>query len=555
MEQRVWVASYPKGVPAEIDPDRYRSVVHAFNSSCERFADKPCFTNMGVTLTFRELHRLSGEFAAFLRHDLKLEVGDRIAIQMPNVLQYPVALFGALRAGLVVVNTNPLYTPREMEHQFRDAGIKAIVILANFGKNLQEVMPALASAGIKPHVITTEIADLFPGAKRFLVNAVVKHVKKMVPAYELSGAISFREALARGRRLTLSEVAPSGDDVAFLQYTGGTTGVSKAAMLTHRNIVANMEQASAWMAPRFQEGEEVMLTPLPLYHVFSLTVNCLVFMKFGAHNILITNPRDFPAFLKLLRTQRFSAMTAVNTLINALLNQPGFDQIDFSHVKITVAGAMALQPAVAERWRQVTKSALIEGYGLTEASPVVCCNPVDGRERVGSIGLPFPSTDVRFVDDDGKDVAPGQPGELCIKGPQVMKGYWNRPDETATQLRDGWLFTGDVAVMEPDGYLRIVDRKKDMILVSGFNVYPNEVEAVVAEHPKVAESGAIGVPDEKSGEAVKVVVVRKDDSLTAEELMAFCRGKLAAYKCPKLVEFRTELPKTSVGKVLRRALR
>jgi long-chain acyl-CoA synthetase len=556
--ERVWLKSYPSGVPADIDPDRYRSIVAVFHEACERFADKPCFTNMGVTLSYRDLARLSGQFASFLGGELGLKKGDRIGLQMPNVLQYPVALFGALRAGLVVVNTNPLYTPREMEHQYRDAAVKAIVILANFAHNLQQVLPELAkSPAGEPRVIVTEIGDLFPAPKRILINAAVKHIKKLVPAYDLPRAVSFRDALARGARKAAPDVAVAGDDLAFLQYTGGTTGVAKGAMLSHRNIVANMEQAAAWMGYRLNAGEEIILTPLPLYHVFSLTINCLFFMKVGSHNILITNPRDFPAFIKLMRHQPFTVMTAVSTLLNALMNQPDFASLDLSRVKLTVAGAMALQRPVAERWRELTKTTVVEGYGLTEASPVVCCNPIDGNDRLGTIGLPFPSTDVRLMGEDGKEVlGPGKPGELIARGPQVMKGYWNKPEETAGMIRDGWLWTGDIAEMDADGFFRIVDRKKDMILVSGFNVYPNEVEEVVAGHASVAEVGAIGVPDEKSGEAVKVVVVLKPgQTVTADELTQFCRGKLAGYKVPKHVEFRAELPKTNVGKVLRRALR
>ncbi|HEY0714954.1 MAG TPA: AMP-binding protein [Polyangia bacterium] len=546
-----WLKSYPKAVPATIDVGRGRSLVEVFHAACAAFKDRPCFTNMGVTLTYNDLHRLSGEFASFLRRDLGLQPGDRIGLQMPNVLQYPVALFGALRAGLVIVNTNPLYTPREMLHQYRDAGVKAIVILANFAKNLQEVLSEIG----KPHLVITELGDLFPGVKRVVVNAAVKHIKKLVPAYDLPDAIPFRDALARGRKHTVEDAAPSPDDIAFLQYTGGTTGVAKAAMLTHRNILANVEQSSAWMSPWLKEGGEVILTPLPLYHIFSLTINCLLFMKFGGENVLVTNPRDFPAFIKLMQTQRFTVMTAVSTLLNALMSTPGFDRIDFSNVKLTVAGAMALQRPVAERWKELTKTKVIEGYGLTEASPVLCCNPLDGTDRIGTIGLPFPSTEIRLMGEDGKEVAAGQPGELVARGPQVMKGYWNKPEETANMLRDGWLWTGDIAQMDEAGFFKIVDRKKDMILVSGFNVYPNEVEEVVAQLPGVAEVGAIGVPDEKSGESVKVVVVKRDPNLTAEQVIAHCRERLAGYKVPKQVEFRSELPKTNVGKVLRRALR
>ena len=551
MVNRVWLKSYPSGVPADVPLDPAISIVSVFHAACRRFAAKPCFSNMGVTLTFAELEAESARFAAFLQKDLKLQKGDRIGIQMPNVLQYPVALFGALRAGLVVVNTNPLYTAREMEHQFRDSGVKAIVILANFAKSLQEVLPSLG----KPHVVVSELGDLFPFPKRFIVNAVVRHVKKLVPAFEIPGAIRFRDALARGAALGAPEDVPlTGSDLAFLQYTGGTTGVAKGAMLTHANIVANVDQATAWMAPGLVEGEEVVVTPLPLYHIFSLTVNCLLFMKYGGHNILVTNPRDYPAFVKLLREERFTVMTAVSTLLNALMNQPDFRTIDFSNVKLTVAGAMALSRSVADRWRELTKNRLIEGYGLTEASPIVCCNPVDGSDRLGTIGVPVPSTEVRLVDESGNDVAPGESGELAVRGPQVMQGYWNQAGETANVLRDGWLWTGDVAVMDTDGYFRIVDRKKDMILVSGFNVYPTEVEEVILEHPDVSEVGAIGVPDDKSGEAVKIVVVPRRPGLTPEALVEFSRKKLAGYKVPKHVEFRTELPKTNVGKILRRAL-
>jgi long-chain acyl-CoA synthetase len=556
MGERFWVRNYPKGVPADIDPDKYRSIVHVFREACDRFPQRPCFTNLGVTLSFAEIEALSAAFAAFLRKDLGLEKGDRIGLQMPNLLQYPVALFGALRAGLVVVNTNPLYTPREMEHQYRDAGVKAIVILANFARNLQEVLPGLRQTAGLRHVVITQVGDLFPAAKRMLVNAAVRYIKKMVPAYDLRDSIDFRDALARGRRHgTVPDVEVVNQDIAFLQYTGGTTGVSKGAMLTHRNIVANMEQSAAWMAPRLNMGEEVIVTPLPLYHIFSLTINCLLFLKYGAENILVTNPRDYKAFIGLLRSQPFSVMTVVSTLLNALMNHPDFSGIDLSRVKIIVAGAMALQAPVAKRWRELTRTTVVEGYGLTEASPVLCCNPIDGGDRLGTIGPPFPSTDIKLMGEDGAEAALGQPGEVVARGPQVMQGYWNRPEETAEVLRDGWLWTGDVAVMEPDGFMRIVDRKKDMILVSGFNVYPSEIEEVLAEHPMVVEAGAIGVPDEKSGEVVKVVVVKRNPELTAEEVIQFCKTRLAGYKVPRHVEFRTELPKSNVGKVLRRALR
>lgn len=553
MTTQLWHKSYPEGVPTEIDVTQYSSIVDVFLKACQKFSDKPCLKNMDVVLTFRDVEEKSAAFAAFLQKDLGLAKGDHIALMMPNVLQYPIALFGALRAGLVVVNTNPLYTEREMEHQFNDAGIKAIVILENFADKLERILPKLKTP---PKIITTGIADLFPPLKRLLVSAVVKYVKKMVPAYDLPDAIGLNEALARGMSLGVTQDAPlTLEDLAFLQYTGGTTGVAKAAMLSHGNIVANMLQASAWMAPRIDQGKEAILTPLPLYHVFSLTVNSLLFLSYGACNILITNPRDFRGFIKLMQKERFTVMTAVSTLLNALMDQKDFDKIDFSAMKFTVAGAMALQPSVAQRWVKLSRSAVIEGYGLSEASPVVCCNPVDGTDKLGTIGLPFPSTNVRLVADDGSDAPLGEPGELLVQGPQVMRGYWNRPEETANVLRDGWLWTGDIAQMDDAGFLKIVDRKKDMILVSGFNVYPNEVEDAALRHPKVQEAGAIGVPDEKSGEAVKLVVVKKDPSLTSEELIAHCRGLLAGYKVPKIVEFRSELPKTNVGKILRRALR
>jgi long-chain acyl-CoA synthetase len=553
--ERFWLAHYPKGIPADIDPDRYRSVVTVLQAACAQHRHRRAFTNMGVSLTFAELDARSAEFAAYLRCELRLVKGDRIALQMPNILAYPVALFGALRAGLIVVNTNPLYTPREMEHQFRDAGVKAIVVLANFASKLETVLPGLATTG-RIHVVVAEIGDLFPAPKRWLVNAVVRHVKRLVPTYSLPGAVGLRWALERGRRHgPLVDVDVGGEDLAFLQYTGGTTGVPKGAMLTHRNIVANMEEAVAWMSPQLRAGEEVILTPLPLYHIFSLTVNCLTFMNYGAENVLITDPRDIPAFIKTLRKTRFTVMSGVNTLFNALMNHPGFASVDFSRVKLNVAGAMAVQTAVSERWRRLTGTSIVEGYGLTEASPAVCCNPIDGTDRPGTIGLPFPSTHLRLVDEAGADVPVGQSGELLVRGPQVMRGYWQQPEETARALKDGWLWTGDIAAIDADGFVRIVDRKKDMIKVSGFNVYPNEIEDVVAAHPGVIEVAAVSVPDEKSGEAVKIFVVRRSAEITAQVLIDFSRTQLAGYKVPKQIEFRDELPKTNVGKILRRALR
>ena len=549
--EKIWLQHYPQGVPTTVDTGRYKSIVDVIEQGCAKYGSKPAYTCMGKTLDFCDIDRLSRQFATFLRNDLKLEAGDRIALQMTNILQYPIALFGALRAGLVVVNTNPLYTPREMAHQFKDSGAKAIVIVANFAHNLQQI---LGETDLK-HVIVTELGDQHPFPKGLIMNLVVRHVRKMVPPYSLPQAISFKDALARGAHGSLPAVTLGHDDIAFLQYTGGTTGVSKGAVLTHGNILANVEQISAWMAPKLVAGEEVIITPLPLYHIFSLTVNCLSFCHFGGHNILITNPRDIPAFVKELSQTRFTVMSGVNTLFNGLLNNDAFRQLDFKDLKIVVGGAMAVQRAVAERWKQVTGTTLVEGYGLTEASPVVSCNPVDGTEQIGTIGLPVPNTDIKLVDEDGVEVPMGEPGELCARGPQVMQGYYNRPDETEKVIKDGWLFTGDMAVIQPDGFFRIVDRKKDMILVSGFNVYPNEVEDVIATHPKVLEVAVIGVPDDKCGEAVKAFVVKRDASLTAEEVIAHCREGLTGYKIPRSVEFRTELPKTNVGKILRRALR
>jgi long-chain acyl-CoA synthetase len=553
-DRAFWTARYPKGVGATVEAtvNQYRSTLDVFEETVGRFPTKPAFTCMGKTLTFSELNRKAESFAAFLQNELKLKKGDRIAIQMPNVLQYPIALFGAIKAGLVIVNTNPLYTDREMKHQFNDAGCAAVIILANFAHNLQKI---LHETKIQ-HVIVTELGDLLGFPKSLVVNTVVKHVKKMVPDFSLPDAISFNDALERGAKLTCSRVPMDLDEVAFLQYTGGTTGVSKGAMLTHRNVVSNMEQIRYWMLPKLKEGEEVVVCALPLYHIFAFTVNALAIAKYGGHNILITNPRDIPAFVKELKKHPITVFTGVNTLYNALLNNDEFKKLDFSTYKIAVAGAMALQKAVAIRWKEVTGCTIVEGYGLTETSPVASCNPIDGTDRTGTIGLPLPSTLMKMIDDDGKDVALGETGEICIKGPQVMKGYWQRPDETALVMTaDGWFKSGDIGFMDADGFSKIVDRKKDMILVSGFNVYPNEVEDVVATHPGVLEVAAIGITDEKSGEVVKVFVVKKDPTLTADQVIEHCRTGLAGYKVPKAVEFRTELPKTNVGKILRRALR
>ena len=551
--EKIWLKEYPAGVPAEVDLNEFSSIKDILEKSCERFAELPAYSNMGVTLRYRDIDRLSRDFGAYLQ-GLGLVKGDRVAIMMPNVLQYPVALFGALRAGLTVVNVNPLYTPRELEHQLNDSGSTVIVIIENFAHTLQEV---LDKTPVKT-VITTELGDLFPFPKRPLVNFVVKRVKKMVPAWRIPGAVPFRRVLAEGAGKPLTEVSLNHDDIAFLQYTGGTTGVSKGAMLTHGNLVGNLQQISAWLSPFSKPAEETIITALPLYHIFSLTGNCLTFMKVGGHNILITNPRDMPGFVRELSKIKFTVMTGVNTLFNGLLHTPGFDKLDFSSFKIALGGGMAVQRAVAEQWRKVTGIPLIEAYGLTETSPAACVNPLTLSEYNGTIGLPISSTELSIRDDEGHELGFGedQVGEICVRGPQVMCGYWNRPEETAQVMTpDGYLRTGDVGYANEQGYVRIVDRKKDMILVSGFNVYPNEIEDIVAHHPMVLEVAAVGIPDEKSGEAVKIVVVKKDPTLTAEMLIEYCRRELTGYKLPRHVEFRTELPKTNVGKILRRLLR
>lgn len=549
--EKIWLKNYPKGVSPEVDLSKYDSLVDIYEESIRMFSSKKAFTNMGVSLTFSELDKKVDQFASFLQNELKLKKGDRIAIQMPNVLQFPIILFAALKVGLTVVNTNPLYTAKEMQHQFKDSGAKAIVILANYAHLLESI---IKNTSIES-VVVTEIGDLFPTPKRILVNSVVKFIKKMVPAYNLPSAYSFRQALAIGSKKPMTKVPTTQEDIAFLQYTGGTTGVAKGAMLLHRNVLANVLQIRDWMIPKLREGEEVAIAALPLYHIFALTLNCLGLLRYGAENILITNPRDIPGFIKELKKTPFSVFAGVNTLFNGLMNNPEFATVNFDRMKIAVAGAMTLQKSVAERWMKMTKAVIVEGYGLTEASPVVSCNPIDGTDRVGTIGLPFPSTDIRLVNDDNVEVPMGEPGELICKGPQVMKGYWNQPEETAKVLNDGWLHTGDIAVIDNDGFLRIVDRKKDMILVSGFNVYPNEVEDAIASHPGVLEVAAIGVPDEHSGEVVKAVVVKKDPALTAEDVIAYAKKSLTNYKVPRQVEFRNELPKTNVGKILRRALR
>ena len=550
--ERPWLAEYPAGVPATIDIDEFPSIVSVLQSAIDKYRDRPAFSNLGRTITYGDVDTLSRQFASYLLNELKLKKGDRVAIMMPNCLQYPIATFGVLRAGLTVVNTNPMYTPRELRHQLVDSGTSVVLVLDNFASTVAEV---LRDTQVR-HVITTGLGDMLGFPKGAIVNFMLKHVKKMVPDFDIKGATRFRDALTLGQLHTLPELDIAPSDIAFLQYTGGTTGVAKGAMLTHRNLVANMQQASVWIGTNAKMGHEVIVTALPLYHIFALTANALVFMKFGGLNHLITNPRDMPAFVKELKTIPFTAITGVNTLFNGLLNTPGFDQIDFSKLHLTLGGGMAVQRVVAERWKQVTGCTLIEAYGLTETSPAACINPINLPEYNGAIGLPVPSTDACVKDEAGNMVAQGEVGELCIKGPQVMKGYWQRPEDTASVIdADQWLHTGDMARMDEKGYFYIVDRKKDMILVSGFNVYPNEIEDVIAMMPGVLEVAAVGVPDEKSGEAVKVVIVRKDPALTVEDVKAHARVNLTAYKHPRIVEFRTELPKTNVGKILRRELR
>ena len=548
--EKIWLKSYPAGVPAEIDVNQYASLREVLEESCAKFGSRPAYSCMGRTITFAELDRLSAAFGAFLQ-GRGLTKGTRVALMMPNVLQYPVCLFGILRAGCTVVNVNPLYTPRELEHQLTDSGAEMIVVVENFAHTLAEV---ISKTQVK-NVIVTSIGEML-GLKGVLVDFVLRHVKKMIPASDLPGAIRLSDALAEGGRRKLEPVEIGHEDIAFLQYTGGTTGVAKGAMLLHRNIIANLLQAGAWVKPFLGNKRHVIITPLPLYHIFSLTSNCLIFMTLGAENVLITNPRDIPGLVKEMSKHSFTAITGVNTLFNALLNNVEFHKLDFSTLQMTLGGGMAVQKAVADRWEKVTGKPLIEAYGLTETSPGATINPLDLSEYNGAIGLPIPSTDLILRDDDGKEVALGERGEICIKGPQVMLGYWKRPEETANMIdRDGWLATGDIGVMDERGFVRIVDRKKDMILVSGFNVYPNEIEAVVAMHPGVLECAAVGVPDAKSGEAVKLFVVKKDPTLTADALLAHCREHLTGYKCPRDVEFRTELPKSNVGKILRRELR
>ena len=550
--QKPWLASYPPGVPHEISPDEYNSVAEIFDRSCKKYANMPAYSNFGKDISFQQAHDYTTQLASYLKNELQLAHGSRVAVMMPNLLQNPIAIFAILRAGLVVVNTNPLYTARELKHQLNDSGAEAIIIVENFAHVLEEVID---DTPVK-HVITTKMGDMLDFPKAAIINLVIKYVKKMSPAFRLPGAVNFKQALKLGGKHHFETVPTTHEDIAFLQYTGGTTGVSKGAVLTNRNMVSNVLQASAWIRSTVDDRKETIITALPLYHIFSLTANCLTFMLYGWKNHLITNPRDMKGFIKELQKTDFAAMTGVNTLFNGLLNQPEFKNLDFSKFIIALGGGMAVQRAVAQRWKEITGTTLIEAYGLTETSPAACMNPMDLKEFNGKIGLPISSTEVSIQDDDWCELELGKTGEICIRGPQVMREYWRRPKETANVLsKDGWLHTGDIGFMDEKGFVEIVDRKKDMILVSGFNVFPNEVEGFIAEHKGVLEVGVIGAPDEKSGEVVMAVVVKKDPNLTEEELIDFCREGLTNYKVPKHIIFADELPKTNVGKILRRELR
>lgn len=550
--EKLWLNSYEQGVNAEIDITQYSSISDVFRQSVEKFAHQPAFQNMGKTLTYAEVGKLAQDFASYLQNVLKLPRGERVAIMLPNLLQYPIALFGILQAGLVAVNTNPLYTPRELEHQLKDSDATTIIVLENFANTLELVLPRTQ---IK-HVIVASVGEMFGFFKGTLMNFVLRKIKKMVPEYRIFGAIPFQTTLKEGAAHTFRPVTLTREDTALLQYTGGTTGVAKGAVLSHGNICANMLQAKEWIKNQLREGKETVIAALPLYHIFALTVNLMIFTNAGSKIILITNPRDMKGFIGELKKERISVFIGVNTLFNGMVNQPDFAAVNFSNLRLTLGGGMATQKAVAEKWKKITGTPIVEAYGLTEASPGVCCNPLNIEAYSGGIGLPVPSTEVELRDADGKEVGVGQPGELWVRGPQVMKGYWNRPEETAKTIdARGFLETGDIAVMDEKGWLKLVDRKKDLIVVSGFNVYPNEIEEVISHNDKVMEVACIGVPNEKTGEALKVFVVKKDPSLTKEELIEFCRTELTAYKVPKDIEFRDELPKSNVGKILRRELR
>lgn len=552
IQDHPWYAQYPEGTPREIGPLPFANLIDFFQAACTKYASRVAFENLGQQMTFAELDRLSTAFAAYLQHDLGLKKGERIAIQMPNLLQFPVAFIGSLKAGLIVVNTNPLYTPREMEYQFNDAGVSAVVIVSNFAHNLQQIAHKIKAK----HLIVTSMGDLLGPLKGALVNFVVKRVKKLVPHYHLPQAINFKAALKAGAARSWQKPLVDAEDVAVLQYTGGTTGISKGAQLSHRNIIAHNEMVTQWFRPYLEQGggQDIIITAIPMYHIFALTVNGVLMISTGVKNVLITNPRDIPGFVKELRKHKFSIMTGVNTLFNGLLHNPDFKNLDFSHLKGAIGGGMAVQDVVAKKWLEVTGKPLAEGYGLSETSPVLCCNPLNGKHRLGTIGIPVPSTEVAIFDDYGNTVPQGQPGEICARGPQVMRGYWQKDNE-GVFFPGGWFRTGDIGIMDEQGFFRIVDRKKDMIKVSGFNVYPNEIENVLAGNTKVLEVACIGVPDEKSGEAIKAFVVKKDPSLTEEELKAYCHEYLTNYKVPRHFEFRSELPKSNVGKILRRELK
>lgn len=551
--ERVWLKSYPPGVPAEINPDAYRSIVDVMQQTCLRFHDRPAYANMGVALSFRDLDRTSRDFAAYLQQVFKINKGDRFAIMLPNVLQYPVAMLGILRAGGVVVNVNPLYTADELAHQINNSGAVGLITLENFAATVEKARPVMPDL---KHIVITQLGDFFPFYKAWATNLALKYFYRKIPAWSLPEAVKFKTLMAKAKSLQLAAVVINGEDTAFLQYTGGTTGVSKGAILTHRNIVANLQQADAWFKDLLNGRQEIIITALPLYHIFSLTANGLFFSKKGGLNVLITNPRDIPAMIKEMSHYPFTALSGVNTLFNGLLKNPAFAKLDFSHLRLTLGGGMAVQRVVAEQWQQVTGAPLLEAYGLTETSPCVTVNPWTLKAYNGSIGLPVSSTLVAMLDDEGKVLPLGQAGELAVKGPQVMKGYWQNPEETAKVFtKDGWLLTGDIATMDDQGFVRLFERKKDMVLVSGFNVYPNEVEGVIARMPLVRECAVVGVPDENSGEAVKAFIVRENDTLTPEMVIDFCRSHLTGYKVPRHIEFRDELPKTNVGKILRRALR
>lgn len=551
MKDFPWYKNYPAGTPHELEPYNFSSLVELFETASKKYHNRIAFDNLGGSITYGEVDRLSTNFAAYLQNELGLKKGDRIAIQMPNLLQFPVAMIGSLKAGLIVVNTNPLYTPREMEHQFKDSGISAIVIVANFAYNLQQIVDKIPAK----HIIITSMGDMLGTVKGAIVDFVVKRIKKMIPPFEIPNAISFKAVLSKGASLTLRKPTFDIEDVAVLQYTGGTTGISKGAQLSHRNIIAHNMMISHWFKPLILEGEQqIVITALPLYHIFAFTVNGVLMYHEGLRNVLITNPRDIPGFIKEIKKYKFSIITGVNTLFNSLINNLDFASCDFSNLKGAIGGGMAVQDTVAIRWQEITKSPLVEGYGLSETSPVLCCNPLTGGHKRGTIGLPMPSTEVGIFDDDGKELGTGEVGEICARGPQVMRGYWQK-DNSGVFFLNEWFRTGDIGLMDEGGYFKIVDRKKDMIKVSGFNVYPNEIENVLASHPKVLEVAAIGIPDAKSGEVIKAFIVKKDKSLTEEEVKEFCHANLTNYKVPKYIEFRNELPKTNVGKILRRSLK